>query len=346
MVIAHTSKPLSNECPLCHTDTMVLAKLPDTNVVIACTSCGVCSEPFPSHPHAQGSWRHIRSYLRKKPTPDPELDSYTLYYGKFRTCAARFVKYDRPMTCDREALDYARDYMRNNGLFVVGVCKNLHPWGDHRDVAFVCDTSQIEVKCRASFDPWDTGYHESKRTRYSFNRKNRKLVRSNNPVVPDTNVLVAYVMAKNDNALICAVFDKIRETDTLIVTKQILDELYRIDLSRRNITAKEITNALRRLNPKMVFVRNPSEEELASVNISDPNDRQILFSAYKAGADVIITRDAAWFKKDVYGFDGTIQDPEWYLYGKEIEAGTKKFNNPHAGRINKVSRYPKGRWSE
>ncbi len=171
MVIAHTPKPLSNECPLCHTDTMVLAKLPDTNVVIACTSCGVCSEPFPSHPHAQGSWRHIRSYLRKKPTPDPELDSYTLYYGKFRTCAARFVKYDRPMTCDREALDYARDYMRNNGLFVVGVCKSLHPWGDHRDVAFVCDTSQIEVKCRASFDPWDTGYHPLPWAKHSMNRK-------------------------------------------------------------------------------------------------------------------------------------------------------------------------------
>ena len=171
MVIAHTSKPLSDECPLCKTNTMVLAKLPDTNVVIACTSCGVCSEPFPCHPHAQESWKHIRSYLRKKPTPDPELDSYILYYGKFRTCAARYVKYDRPMTCDREALDYAREYMRNNGLFVVGVEKNVHPWNDLREVAFVCDLDQIEVKNRASFDPWDTGYHSPKRTRSSFNRK-------------------------------------------------------------------------------------------------------------------------------------------------------------------------------
>ncbi len=173
MVIAHTSKPLSNECPLCHTDTMVLAKLPDTSMVIACTSCGVCSEPFPCHPHAQESWKHIRSYLRKKPTPDPELDSYTLYYGEFRTCSARFVKYDRPMTCDLEALDYARDFMRENGLFVVGVSKNLHPWGDLRHVAFVCDTDQIEVKCRASFDPWDTGYHYPRKKRMgpSFNRK-------------------------------------------------------------------------------------------------------------------------------------------------------------------------------
>ncbi len=171
MVIAHTSKPLSDECPLCKTNTMVLAKLPDTNVVIACTSCGVCSEPFPCHPHAKESWKHIRSYLRKKPTPDPELDSYILYYGKFRTCAARYVKYDRPMTCDREALDYARDYMRNNGLFVVGVEKNVHPWNDLREVAFVCDLDQIEVKNRASFDPWDTRYHSPKRTRSSFNRK-------------------------------------------------------------------------------------------------------------------------------------------------------------------------------
>ena len=171
MVIAHTSKPLSNECPLCHTDTMVLAKLPDTNVVIACTSCGVCSEPFPCHPHAQESWKHIRSYLRKKPTPDPELDSYTLYYGKFRTCAARYVRYDRPMTCDREALDYARDFMRANGLFVVGVCKNVHPWNDLRDVAFVCDTEQIEVKCRASFDPWDSGYHPLPWAKKSMSRK-------------------------------------------------------------------------------------------------------------------------------------------------------------------------------
>ncbi len=345
MVTVHTSKPLSDECPLCKAHTMVAARLPDTSVVIACTSCGVCSEPFPTLAYAQESWKHTRSYLRKKPTPDPELDSYILYYGKFRTCAARYVKYDRPMTCDREALDYARDYMRANGLSVVGVEKNLHPWNDLRHVAFVCDLDQIEVLHRASFDPSDTGYHRQKWMGPSFNRKSRRLVRSNNPVFPDTNVLVAYVMAKDDNALICAVFNKIKETDTLIVTKQILDELYRIDLTRRNITAKDITEALRRLNPTMVFVRNPTDEELATVNISDPNDRQILFSAREAGADVIITRDAAWFKKDVYGFDGTIQDPEWYLYGKEIKAGTKKFKDPNAGRISKVSRYPKGRWS-
>ena len=171
MVTAHTSKPLSDECPLCKTNTMVLAKLPDTNVVIACTSCGVCSEPFPCHPQAQGSWRSTRSYLRKKPTPDPELDRYVLYYGKFRTCAARFVNYDRPMTCDLEALDYARDFMRANDLFVVGVDKHLHPWGDLRHVAFVCDPDKIEVKHRASFDPWDTGYHPLPWAKHSMNRR-------------------------------------------------------------------------------------------------------------------------------------------------------------------------------
>ncbi len=171
MVIAHTSKPLSDECPLCKTNTMVLAKLPDTNVVIACKSCGVCSEPFPCHPHAQESWRHTRSYLRKKPTPDPELDRYVLYYGKFRTCAARFVNYDRPMTCDLEALDYARDFMRANDLFVVGVEKHVHPWGDLRHVAFVCDPDKIEVKHRASFDPWDTGYHPLPWAKHSMNRR-------------------------------------------------------------------------------------------------------------------------------------------------------------------------------
>ncbi len=171
MVIVHTPKPLSDECPLCKANTMVVARLPDSSMVVACTSCGVCSEPFPCLPHAKESWRHTRTYLRKKPTPDPELDRYTLCYGAFRTCGERFVRYDRPMTCDLEALDYARDYMRANGLAVVGVEKHLHPWGDLRHVAFVCDLDKIEVLHRASVDPTDTGYHRPAWAGPSPNRK-------------------------------------------------------------------------------------------------------------------------------------------------------------------------------
>ena len=172
MVIAHTSKPLSDECPLCKTNTMVAAKLPDTSIVIACKSCGVCSEPFPTLAYAQGSWRRTRSYLRKKPTPDPELDRYIMSYGAFRTCAARYVKIDRPMTCDLEALDYARDFMRENDLFVVGVDKHLHPWGDLREVAHVCDLDKIEVLHRASVEPSEIGrYRPPSWARPTMNRK-------------------------------------------------------------------------------------------------------------------------------------------------------------------------------
>ncbi len=172
MVTVHTYKPLSNECPICKTDTLVAAKLPDTNFVIACTSCGVCSEPFPTLAYAQGSWKKTRSALRRKPTPDPELDTYIMSYGEFRTCSARYVKIDRPMTCDLEALDYARDYMRKNGLFVVGVDKNLHPWGDFRGIAHVCDLDQIQVLHRASVDPSEIGkYHPPSWARPSRNRK-------------------------------------------------------------------------------------------------------------------------------------------------------------------------------
>ena len=153
---------ISNECPLCHTNTMMAAKLPDESFVIACTSCGVCSEPYPTLQYAQTSWTKVRSALRKKPTPDPELDKYNLSWGAFRTCAAKWATVKRSMTCDMEALDYAREFMRDNGLYVVHVSKSVHPWGDYRDVGYVCDLNQIKVLHSASFDPSDTGYHRQK----------------------------------------------------------------------------------------------------------------------------------------------------------------------------------------
>lgn len=41
-------------------------------------------------------------------------------------------------------------------------------------------------------------------------------------VFPDTNVLVAHVMSRNSNSLVCAVFDKVRESDKLVVTNQVI----------------------------------------------------------------------------------------------------------------------------
>ncbi len=164
-------KSLSDECPLCRTKTMAAARLPDGKEVIACTSCGVCSEPCASPEYAKESWRRIRSAL-KKPTADPELDRYSLSYGDFRTCGARYVDFDRPMTCDAEALDYARDFLAEKGLPVVRVTKSVHPWWDAREVGYVCDPSGIEVRHQASIVPGETGtFHRPKWAGRSMNRK-------------------------------------------------------------------------------------------------------------------------------------------------------------------------------
>lgn len=155
-------------------------------------------------------------------------------------------------------------------------------------------------------------------------------------VFPDTNVLVAYVMSRNSNSLVCAVFDKVRESDKLVVTNQVIDELYRIDLSRKNVTNKDITEALRRLEPTLVFVRNPSKKELEEVFIDDPNDRKILYSAKQVKASIILTNDNAWFRDNVSGINAEVMDLLGYMHQDGIRDGTTHFDKPNAGRIKKV----------
>lgn len=169
---------------------------------------------------------------------------------------------------------------------------------------------------------------------YPSQRNARRAI-SNSVVFPDTNVLVAYVLSKSDNSLVCTVFDMVRESDTLVVTNQVLDELYRIDLSKKTTTG-DITKAMRRLNPALVFVRNPSESDLRMFTIDDPNDRKILYSADKVNAAIILTNDAAWFRDNVSGVDAQVMDLMAYCYQDKIRDGSMVFKKPDAGRIRQI----------
>ena len=179
-----------------------------------------------------------------------------------------------------------------------------------------------------------TGLHFGNR-RSGPSRRNQTAMASYDIVLPDTNILVTYVKSKSDGTLVCAVFDKVRKSDTLIITNQVMEELYRIDIGK-NYGHEEITAALRRLRPKMVFVINPTEADLEGYHIDDPNDRQILYSADLSKAEVILTNDKAWFRDNVSGLDAVVMDPMGYLYHEEIEAGTKRFDNPNVGRIHRI----------
>ncbi len=163
------------------------------------------------------------------------------------------------------------------------------------------------------------------------------ILRSRNPVFPDTNVLVAYVIGQDDpTRVVCLAFDKAKENDVILVTNQVMAELYSAGMSEKKIPTKEITRALRRLGPQLVYVSAPSPEDLKSVYIEDPDDMSILYSARAAGAKVILTRDNKWFLDNVYGIDGEIMDPHGYLYHDEILAGKKTFSKPYFGRIKRV----------
>ena len=166
-------------------------------------------------------------------------------------------------------------------------------------------------------------------------KRRSKPVASHEIVFTDTNVLVAYVKSKSDNTLVCAVFDKVRESDTLIVTNQVMWELYHIDIGPK-YGATEITHALRRLKPKTVFVVNPTDYDLTRYTIDDPKDRAILYSAHMANAGVILTNDKAWFRSNVSGLDAIVMDLLGYLYQDEILSGEKKFDKPDAGRIVRI----------
>ena len=169
----------------------------------------------------------------------------------------------------------------------------------------------------------------------SYTRTNGRVV-SNSVVFPDTNVLVAYVLSKSDNSLVCTVFAKVMEADTLVVTNQVLDELYRIDLSDKKVTSKDVTKAMRKLKPTLIFVRNPSKSDLELFTIDDPEDRKILYSANKVEAAVILTNDRAWFRDNVSGTDAEVMDLMAYLYQDKIRDGSMVFEKPDAGRIKQI----------
>ena len=178
---------------------------------------------------------------------------------------------------------------------------------------------------------------------FSFGRRGPldrrcRAVASYDIVFPDTNILVAYVLSKSDNSLVCAVFDKVREADTLVVTNQVMDEIYRLDLSGEGIYRDDVTRALKKLKPSLVFVVNPGDADLERYSIDDPRDKPILYSADMVNARVILTNDKAWFRNNVSGVNAEIMDLLGYLYHDEIVAGTKRYDNPNAGRIKRVKK--------
>lgn len=159
---------------------------------------------------------------------------------------------------------------------------------------------------------------------------------SDNKVLPDTNVFVTYIMSKSDQTLVCAVFDKVRTSDELIITNQVMSELYSLDLSRKHVTHLDITNALRKLQPRLIYVCNPSAEDLSAFSIEDEDDKIILYSARESKADIILTDDKVWFKDDVYGADVEIIDPFGYVHYDEIKSGEMEIRNPGIGRIKRI----------
>lgn len=171
-------------------------------------------------------------------------------------------------------------------------------------------------------------------TRKTLSKSHR--VASYDIVVPDTNVLVTYVMSKSDKTPICAVFQKVKESDTLVVTNQIMQELYSLDLSKKKVSKDDVTRALRKLQPTMVFVCNPSDEELSRFTIDDEDDKRILYSAKQVNAKIILTDDKAWFRDNVSGADVEIMDPYGYMHYEEIKTGAIKMRDPTVGRIKRV----------
>ena len=160
---------------------------------------------------------------------------------------------------------------------------------------------------------------------------------SENPVFPDTNVLLAYVIGYDEpGKIVCMAFEKAKTNDVVVVTNQVMEELVKISLRYNKASADRILDAMRELNPKLVFVKKPTKEQLDSVYISDPDDMEILYSAKSAGAKIILTRDNAWFRDDVFGIDGEIMDPIGYLYHDEILIDGKRFRDPDVGRIRHI----------
>ncbi len=170
------------------------------------------------------------------------------------------------------------------------------------------------------------------------------MIISKNPVFPDTNILMAYVMGHNDpTKVVYMAFNEAMEKDVIVVTNNTLLELYTRAERDHKATMEEITAALRELGPKMVFVRKPTPEQLETVHIDDPTDKPILYSARIAGATVILTRDDAWYRDNVFGVDCEIMDVYGYHWYDEVKAGMKTFRNPKFGRIVKIFRdHPRG----
>lgn len=146
-----------------------------------------------------------------------------------------------------------------------------------------------------------------------------------------------FVKSKSDNSLTRAVFDKIRGGNTLIITNQVMRELYTMDTGEGYGRA-EITAALQRLHPKTAFVVNPSLDDPSRYSHSDPIDLHIMYSADLAHAEVILTEDKKWFWNNVAGIDATIMNRPDYLYRDEIKVGTKIFNHPEVVKTNHVTK--------
>ena len=160
---------------------------------------------------------------------------------------------------------------------------------------------------------------------------------SRNPVFPDTNVLLAYVIGYEDpTKVVCLAFEKAKEKDVIVVTNQVLAELFSRAKRDKKASTDRIVSALRVLKPKLIFVKKPSPDELKNVFISDPDDMEILYSARVAQATVILTRDDTWYRDDVFGLDAEITDSHGYLYYERILDGTKRFENSKIGRIVRI----------
>lgn len=170
-------------------------------------------------------------------------------------------------------------------------------------------------------------------------KHNRTTVVSYNPVFPDTNILFAYVIGwKKPEKAVCLAFKKAKTEDVVVVTNQVLEELYRTGPKKGKMTVDQITEALRELRPELVFVKNPTPAELESVFVQDKGDLPILYSAYCAGATVILTRDNKWFEDGVFGVDAEIMEPYGYLYYQDILDGKKTFSNSNYERIVRIFR--------
>jgi uncharacterized protein len=104
----------------------------------------------------------------------------------------------------------------------------------------------------------------------------------------DTNVLISAIATRGLSA---DVFRLVLDKHDLVTAEPVLTELERVlkeKFAMRSATVAGIIRFLRR------FPVEPKPSTPGLVRISDPDDMWILEAAMKAGADVLITGDAAF----------------------------------------------------